>query len=222
MNARRRVKIAVDAAMFGLMLCLMSYPMTRGLLRHGVCGVSFLALLLVHQALNLDWYRALFRGRWNARRVLLTAANAALLMSSAALIASSLAMAGEVFPFAPFPMAWWGRGLHTAATAWSFVLVSFHLGLHGQSFWNQIRRVWGRTWPAAALALLFVGGLAFMESGLWSDMLLLGEPKVRPASLPVFLVQCLEVTLFFCLLAQLLLRNEKRKCRHNPVHDTGL
>ena len=140
MNARRRVKIAVDAAMFGLMLCLMSYPMTRGLLRHGVCGVSFLALLLVHQALNLDWYRALFRGRWNARRVLLTAANAALLMSSAALIASSLAMAGEVFPFAPFPMAWWGRGLHTAATAWSFVLVSFHLGLHGQSFWNQIRR----------------------------------------------------------------------------------
>lgn len=189
--------------------------MTRGLLRHGVCGVSFLALLLVHQALNLDWYRALFRGRWNARRVLFTATDAALLIGSAALIASSLAMAGEVFPFAPFPMTFWGRGLHTATTAWSFVLVSFHLGLHGQSFWNRLRRTFGRVWPAVVLALLFAGGFAFMESGLWSDMLLLGEPKMRPAGLPAFLTQCLGVTAFFCLLARLLLGYEKYKCRRN-------
>lgn len=222
MSARRGVKIAVDTAMFGLMLCLMSYPMTRGLMRHGVCGVSFLTLLLIHQALNLGWYRALFRGRWNARRALLTAANAALLISSAALIASSLAMAGEVFPFASFPMTFWGRALHTAATGWSFALVSFHLGLHGQWFWNGIWRFWGRAWPVAALALLLTGCIAFMESGLWRDMLLLGEPKTHPASLPAFLTQCLGVTLFFCLLAQLFLRYEKRKCRLNPVHDTGL
>lgn len=219
MNARRSVKIAVDTAMFGLMLCLMSYPMTRGLLRHGVYGAAFVGLLFIHQALNLGWYRALFRG--NARRALLTAANAALLVSSAALIASSLAMAGEVFPFVPFPMTFWGRGLHTAAAAWSFALVSFHLGLHGQSFWNRIRRAFGRAWPAAALVLLFVGGFAFMESGLWSDMLLLGEPKTRPANLPVFLAHYLGMTLFFCLSAQLLLGYEKRKCRPHPDHDAG-
>ncbi len=209
MSARRRVKIAVDTAMFGLMLCLMSYPMTRGLMRHGICGAAFVALLLIHHVLNLGWYRALFRGRWNARRVLFTAANVALLLSSAALIASSLAMAGEVFPFAPFPMPFWGRGLHTAATAWSFVLVSFHLGLHGQGFWNRIRQASGRVWPAAALALLLAGGIAFMECGLWSDMLLLGEPKIRPASFPAFLAQYLGMTFFFCLLAQLLLRHGK-------------
>lgn len=219
MSVRRAVKIVVDAVMFGLIILLMSYPMTRGLLRHGIYGVAFVVLLLIHQALNLNWYRTLFRG--NARRALLTAANAALLVSSAALIASSLAMAGEVFPFVPFPMTFWGRGLHTAAAAWSFVLVSFHLGLHGQSFWNRIRRAFGRAWPAAALVLLFAGGLVFMESGLWSDMLLLGEPKTRPANLPVFLAHYLGMTLFFCLSAQLILRYAKRKCRPHPDHDAG-
>lgn len=208
--------------MFGLMLCLMSYPMTRGLLRHGVCGCLFFALCICHHLLNAGWYRALGRGRWNFRRVLFTVTDALLLLVVIALAVSSMALAGEVFPFAPFPMVWWNRDLHTVAVAWSLALASFHLGLHGQRFWTWIRRLSGRVWPAVALALLFAGGFAFMESGLWSDMLLLGEPKARPANLPAFLAQCLGVSLFFCLLGQLLLSCEKRKSRRNPARNTGL
>lgn len=46
MSVRRGVNIAVDTAMFGLMIWRMSYPVTRGLLRHGMCGAAFVALLL--------------------------------------------------------------------------------------------------------------------------------------------------------------------------------
>lgn len=201
MTIRRAIKMTVDMALYGMMLILMSYPITRGLLRHGLCGVAFMALLLAHHALNLSWYRTLLRGRWNARRVLLTATDVLLLFSSAALVVSSLAMAGEIFSFTPFPMTWWARELHMAATAWTFVLASFHLGLHGHGVWRAIRLLTGRAWFVAAPALFFVGLIFFGHSGLWNDMLMTGIAKARLASLPLFLAHYLGMTLCLCLLA---------------------
>ncbi len=179
----------------------MSYPVTRGLLRHGVCGVVFVTLLLVHQTLNLGWYRALFRGCWSVRRALLTTTDAALFINGTALIASSLAMAGEVFSFVPFSMTWWGRDLHMTCTAWAFVLAPFHLGLHEHGIWNRARRLTGRGWPIVALALFALGVALFAHSGLWNDMLMTGVPKAHLVSLPLFLTHYLGITLYFCLLA---------------------
>lgn len=206
MKKRRAVKklakILVDMALYGLMLILMSYPVTRGLLRHGVCGMAFVALLCVHHALNLSWHRTLFRGRWTTRRVLLSSTDILLLFGSAAFVASSLVMAGDVFAFAPFPMPWWGRELHTTATAWTFVLASFHLGLHGHGVWRGVRRLTGRMWPVAALMLFTAGAALFVHSGLWNDMLMTGIPKTRMANLPLFLTHYLGITLYFCLIAR--------------------
>lgn len=202
MKTRRAVTMAVDAAMYLLMLFLLSYPLTRGLLWHGACGAAFLGLMLLHQALNLSWYRTLFRGKWNAARALLTAADAALLASGTALLISSLAMAGEVFAFAPFPMTSWGRGLHMAATTWTFTLASFHLGMHGRRFWEGVNRSLGRAWPVAAAVLLALGIGLFVNSGMWQDMLMTGMPKTSLRTLPLFLWHYLGATLSFCLLAR--------------------
>lgn len=201
-SLKKSAKILVDAALYGVMLILMSYPITRGLLRHGVCGVAFMALLLVHQALNAGWYRSLFRGRWNARRVLLTATDALLLFNGAALAVSSLAMAGEVFSFAPFPMTWWARDLHTTATAWTFVLTSFHLGLHGHGVWRNARLWTSRIWPFVVLAFFALGTALFAHSGLWNVMLMNGIPQTRLAGLPLFLAYYPAMTLWLCLLAR--------------------
>lgn len=210
MTTRKATRIAVDAAMAGLMLYLASYPLTRGLLRHGACGCLLVGLFLCHHLLNAGWYRALGRGRWGARRILSTATATLLLAASLALVASGLAMAGEVFPFLPFPMAYWGRDLHTTATAWCFVLASFHLGLHGQWLWDRARRLLGRAWPLPAAALMAHGMYALASSGLAGDLLYLGEPKVPPGSLPMFFVRYLGIGLAFCLLGRLLLAGLER------------
>ena len=113
--SKRYLRLIVDAAMFGLMLALLSYPLTRGLLPHGVMGMAFTGLVLFHHGLNLAWYKSLFRGRWTGERVLVTITDTGLLFATIALVASSLVMAGEVFSFAPFAMPWWGRGLDLRA-----------------------------------------------------------------------------------------------------------
>lgn len=203
MSPRGVLRLAVDVSLTGSLLFLLSYPMTRGLLRHGVVGCCFLALLAAHHALNAGWYRALPRGRWHARRALGAAADAALMAATLALIASSLAMAGEVFACMPFPMPWWGRDLHHAATAWVYVLAAFHLGLHGAGVWGALRRAAGRAWPALTLAALVPCAWAFGESGFLDGMLLTGGPAALPESPATFLMRLLAAGCFPCMLARL-------------------
>lgn len=195
-----------------LLLWLLSYPLTRGLLQHGVSGCLFLFLAIVHHTLNLDWYRALGRGRWPFRRWLSTSTVCLLLLCTLALLISSLAMAGEVFAFVPYPMPRWGRDWHTAATAWTFVLTAFHLGLHGQGFWNWLRRTPVPVLVRVFCALLFLGFSAwnFRQSGLWSDMLLYGEMKLLPESETAFWVQYVSIGMGFCLLGRLTLQGANR------------
>ncbi len=205
-SLRRCMQYGVDALLLVLLLFLMSYPVTRGLLRHGVCGVLFLALLLVHLALNCGWLCSLFKGRWNRSRILLTAADTALLAAGLLLAVSSLAMAGEVFSFAPFPMTFWGRGLHTAASAWTFVLAAFHLGLHCQAVIRRLERACGRFRLPVMLAVLFAGGLSFFESGLLDSMLFPGGFTPGAADPAAFLAQYTAIVLFSGLAAHILNR----------------
>lgn len=188
MSARHAVRLAVDAAMFCLMLFMMSYPMTRGLARHGIGGLILVLLVITHHLLNAAWYRTLSRGRWRGRRFLVNATGCLLVAVFLAFTASALAMAGDTYPFFPFRMPFWGRGLHTAMTAWLFVLASFHLGLHGASVWNRAERFAGRVRSALFLIFLAAGAFCFVQSGLWNDMLFLGGPKYFPGGMPEFLV----------------------------------
>ncbi|MBP3729844.1 MAG: DUF4405 domain-containing protein [Mailhella sp.] len=208
MTRRRALSLTVDAAMAILMLWLMSYPVTRGLLRHGVCGVSLAALIIFHHLLNLPWYRALPRGRWKAPRVLTAASDMALFAAFAALTASSLVMAGDVFSFVPFAMPWWGRDLHSFSTAWLFALSFFHLGLHGSGFWNGLRailgRIMGRVVLPAAISIFAMCLLAFWKSGLWKNMFLL-EQAAGHAAPWLFYVQLCGTGAFFCAVGRICL-----------------
>lgn len=202
MPGKKRLKLCVDIGLYAVLLALLSYPVTRGLFRHGVLGMTFLGFLLLHQMLNLAWYKSFFKGKQTYRRLVQSTANVLLVAAASALVASSLAMAGEVFSFAPFAMPWWGRSLHTFASAWCFVLASFHLGLHGGALWSSLKRVLG-VLHLPALSLTALAGLHFfLESGLLLDMLILGEVRFRPPNLWYFLVQYLFITALFCILAR--------------------
>lgn len=202
MSARHAVRLAVDTAMFCLMLFMMSYPMTRGLARHGIGGLILVLLVIIHHILNAAWYRAFSRGRWRGRRLLMNSTGCLLMAVFLTFAASVLAMAGDTYPFFPFRMPFWGRGLHTAMTAWLFVLASFHLGLHGASVWSRAERFAGHARSALFLILLAAGAFCFVQSGLWSDMLFLGVPTYFAGGVPEFLAWHLGAALFFCLLAR--------------------
>ncbi|MBR7070971.1 MAG: hypothetical protein IKI29_02255 [Clostridia bacterium] len=76
MNARKNnmnKKIA-DACMTVLLLCLMAYQVTGEAL-HEWFGIGMTVLLIVHHILNRKWYAALFKGKYNAYRVITVIVN---------------------------------------------------------------------------------------------------------------------------------------------------
>jgi hypothetical protein len=76
----KTIKMIVDVCMTVLLLCLTAYPATGEVL-HEWFGIGMTAALIAHHILNRRWYAALFRGRYNAYRVLTTLISTLLLLS---------------------------------------------------------------------------------------------------------------------------------------------
>ena len=68
------IKRIVDACMTALLLCLMAYQVT-GEVAHEWIGIGMTVLVIIHQILNRKWYGAVFKGKYNAYRILTTVVN---------------------------------------------------------------------------------------------------------------------------------------------------
>lgn len=124
------VKKLVDVCMTVVLLCLMAYQVTGEAL-HEWLGVGMTLLLIVHHIFNLKWYASLFKGKYNACRIITTAVNTLLLAAIALTAVCGMAMSAHAVPFLygilPVSLA---RRLHLTMSFWSFVLMGLHLGLH--------------------------------------------------------------------------------------------
>lgn len=210
------LKMAVDAAILVLMLSLISYPLTRGLWRHAMMGCSFAALFLVHQSLNLWWFKGLAEGPWKLRRFVHSAVSLALVANVLVLVTSAVLLAGEVFSFAAFPMTNWARSLHVTATAWAIVLASFHLGMHGEGFWQWYKAHFGAYRYCFFFVVMVVGVVNLIESGMIWDLLHEDEMPMLPETLWEFVGIRLSVVVLFCIAGRLvteLLQAQARRAR---------
>lgn len=129
-NKKNSIKLIVDAAMTVLLLCLMAYQVTGESL-HEWIGIGMTAVLIVHHILNIKWYSALFKGKYNAYRIITTLVNTLLLASIILTAVCGMSMSNTAVPFlyGMINMVF-ARTTHLALSFWSFILMGFHLGLH--------------------------------------------------------------------------------------------
>ncbi len=167
-SRKRIVKKTVDVMMTILLLCLMAYQVTGEAL-HEWCGIGMTVLLIVHHILNGKWSASLFKGKYNAYRIVSTAVNALLFVSIALTAVCGMAMSAKAVPFlyGILPVSF-ARRFHLSMSYWSFVLMGFHLGLHVPAMtagWKLKRTV--RTILAAAFTVISgLGFMLFVKSGI--------------------------------------------------------
>ncbi len=127
---KRNLKWTVDLCMCLVLLCLMACQVCGEVL-HEWGGVLMTLLLIVHHVLNRKWYAALFRGRYNAYRVITVLVNTLLPGAIALTALCGMSMSAHAVPFlyGILPIVF-ARQYHLAMSYWSFVLMGFHLGLH--------------------------------------------------------------------------------------------
>ena len=69
-----KVRMIIDILMTMLLPVLMAYSLV-GEQAHEILGVLMFGLFVVHHVINRKWWTGLFRGKYNAVRILSTAVN---------------------------------------------------------------------------------------------------------------------------------------------------
>ena len=157
---RNTLRLIVDALLLLLLLCLMSYQVTGEAL-HEWIGVAMTLTVIVHQILNRHWYAAIFKGKYNAYRVLSASVNVLLLAAMLATAFCGMAMSGYAVPFLYWPGGvFLVRPTHLAMSHWAFLLMGLHLGLHLPVMAGK-RKLGGRTKAAFSVFGAVLGGLGF-------------------------------------------------------------
>lgn len=181
MKKINRIKPVIDAIMTVALLFLMAYQVT-GEKYHEWIGAGMLVLFLLHNFLNIGWYKALFQGKYPAVRILRTVINLSVLAAILVTGYSGIVMSRYVFASLKLPggMAT-ARRLHLAGSYWAFVLMSVHLGMHWSMLvgkcckgkWNKPVILWGVRVLAGVSAI--AGAYFFAKAEIFQNMFLLNE-----------------------------------------------
>ena len=155
------IKRIIDASMTVLLLCLMAYQVT-GEAIHEWIGIGMTVILIVHHILNVKWYAVLFKGKYNAYRIITTIVNMLLLGSIALTAFCGMSMSNSAVPFL-YGMAdmVFARTTHLALSYWSFLLMGIHLGLHLPAMTAKIK-------PGRTICVVLTGIFTVLSGiGLW-------------------------------------------------------
>lgn len=231
-------KASVDLALMVLLVVLVCRQ-AMGDVLHEWLGMAFFVLLVVHNVLNLRWWRMLRRGGWRPVRVAQTAVGVACVALAVATCVTALGVA-RYLPFSAHLSASVVPRLHLGLAAWMFVLMSVHVG---QCVWpmmsaelaghghvprsrtsEEVRHVRVRTLSVCvalavagvwALAVLGLGShLAFQATFVSLGMGMVGAAVVGLAVLGMVGLACVGVLAQACSLAR---RLHSVDIRRGPV-----
>ena len=155
--------------------CLMAYELI-GQETHEILGLCTVGLFILHHAMNWQWHRNLFRGKYTAYRTVLTLLDVLMIIVFIDQAVTGIMMAKHVFPDLPHVgRRSFARVLHLLGAYWGFTVCCLHAGMH---MTGMIRKWISKTGMArvlpAALALCVSGyGIyAFVKRGLPNYMTL--------------------------------------------------
>ena len=106
---------------------------------HEILGVVLLVLWAVHITLNRRFFLSLFKGRYNAFRVLQAVVNCGILLCAIFLMVSGVMLSNHVFAFLGIESgASFARTAHLLASHCFYVFMSLHIGLHASLIANRL------------------------------------------------------------------------------------
>lgn len=174
---KRKVKIAIDILMFLTFIHLTGYHPGAGLYSHGIIGIALFVLFIIHHLLNLGWYRALPKGAHPFERTASIVLDFIFLADMLLMAISSVMMSELIFVFSPIQSTQFGRDLHVGSTAWGFIIMALHVGLHFDSKFSKLERKLkgkgaGVAYKLICTAIFFAGIWSLADSGIAGKLIL--------------------------------------------------
>lgn len=175
----KKIRIIINILMTIFFITLMGYHITGNKI-HEYLGVATLLLVITHNLLNIKWYKNILKGKYNFQRAFLTIVDLLLLIVTIGIAVSSMIISSEVFDFLNIQTTMFGRRLHMITTAWGFMLISAHIGLHlGSAIFKLKDKLKNSTFEYVYYfilsAIMLFGGYSFITTRFWENMFLLND-----------------------------------------------
>ncbi|WP_157151589.1 DUF4405 domain-containing protein [Brachyspira sp. SAP_772] len=175
---KKIIKIIIDIVMFIIFIYLMSYRPGRGLSQHGILGFTLFVLFILHHILNIKWYGTIIKGKYTFAKKMFIIINMILFLDMIIMAISSIMMSGDIFAFSPFTSTQFARNIHVSSTAWGFIFMILHIGLHTHNIFKKIYTSLNKTYfkyiyTAIFTAILCLGVYCFITSKIINSMLLI-------------------------------------------------
>ncbi len=126
-NAAVRTKKAIDIILGLLFIALLGYSFT-GAPFHEVAGIVFIVMTIIHNIVNIKWYKAIKKGAYNRKRKIVLAVNFALAVDLVSILLTGIINSRYLF-HTGIHMAGLGR-IHAVLALVGFVLIAFHVLAH--------------------------------------------------------------------------------------------
>jgi len=177
MNASK-IRMPVDITMTLLSIILMggAYLFPSDII-HEILGMALFLLWAVHITLNRRWYSSIFRGKYNARRIMQTVINCSILICVIFLMISGIILSNHVFTFLGIESGLgFARTAHLLASHWYFLFMSLHIGMHVQMIAGKMK-VPRKGFSSIIMRTIFIlislyGIYAFIIRGIWRYLIL--------------------------------------------------
>jgi hypothetical protein len=137
-------RLVIDLSMTFLMLIAMAYHITGNTI-HELVGVILFLLFIAHNILNQRWYKTIFKGKHNVRRILSIVVNLLFLLSMAVVMISSVPISRDIFPFIPINNDMILLQIHVMTSYWGFIFMAVHIGMSWGTIFNAVRKMTGIT-----------------------------------------------------------------------------
>lgn len=172
---KKRLRIFIDITMTILLTILMGYYITENKI-HQILGIFLFVLFIIHNILNIKWYKSILKGKHNFQRSFHIIINLLLLIAMFGMMISSIMLTINVSTIVL------GRKLHMIFNSWLFILISIHIGLHFNGLMTKINKKMKKNTFEYVYYLFIVmisvfGLYSVILSGLWEDMFWLKEYK---------------------------------------------
>lgn len=138
MKNKKIVKMIIDALMLIIILLEFSKLYT-GQLLHEAFGVALLILFIIHNILNINFYKNILKGNYNLLRVITTTTNILFLICMLLTIILGIPISSELFKELKLNGNTTIRKLHTILGYWNLILLSIHLGFHFKIIFAKLK-----------------------------------------------------------------------------------
>lgn len=214
MSHKNIIKRIIDISLLALYLVLMAFQYT-GKELHEWMGTTLFLVVIVHQLLNIKWYKNLVKGKYTLLRILQVVLNLLLIADTFVMMITGIMMSGYVFAWLPIHgRAYEARAFHLAGAHWGYILMSMHFGMHFAMMtpmWKKLEEQKGGVQLLWGLKLIkpfgvLYGFYAFFRQGIYSYLFFQTEFYQWGAAPNVFVftLQNLAMMIAFGVFADLL------------------